>query len=690
MTSKKVALIAAIFIGLPFRLAHAQSSNLQMQIVAHQDDDFLFMNPDLSNHLATGMPIVTVYVTAGEAMGIRSDLHPPGMCRDVFATARQRGVQAAYARMARRITGRDVPNVWTRELLVPDPDAPWPHTVERYTLNAFPQIQLIFMNIRDDGDELPRALHSLHHTFADPSYQVDTLVPSCEPAGSCGHVPTCGPDVPWQNYTHAEVVNVLSGLVDIYQPDIIRTLDPQPFERVGPPYSTTCPAPRFYDVCFDNWDHTATARYVDEVLANYHGPNGTSRYGVVHYKGYSFMDYPRNLGIEDYNRKREIGLVYRAYDYNYQDNNYDAFYRVMYERYPGSTTWVEAAQDGRLVAVSVEGREVKMWSEVTVGGDWTGPTTLEAAGPIAPHLTLLRRPDGLLQIFALHLPLERERWSPPTPPYQDVITAIQIPGTQSFDSWQSIGSPDQGQFVGVPTAVSDGRRLFAFAKNSEGKLAYAYANADDNIWSDWFVPNPYAQDIMDGIAAIRRDDGVVEAFATARSGRIQRFVQFGTYFILDVGFPFSGAASAPTVTKNRDGRLELFYREAQTGPEQYGRVLTSWVSPSGQWLGPSPLYGDAGVGPIAAIRRGGTGHIMIFERNVWGGLSMTREIDPNAAFILQWQILGGLVEEYAGVATDGLGRVVVLAKGADNRLYMRREASASAIGNFTAWTSIGY
>ncbi|MGW7580526.1 hypothetical protein ACWGKU_37870 [Kitasatospora sp. NPDC054768] len=38
---------------------------LFLQVVAHEDDDILFMNPDLSNALANGTPSVTVFVTAG-------------------------------------------------------------------------------------------------------------------------------------------------------------------------------------------------------------------------------------------------------------------------------------------------------------------------------------------------------------------------------------------------------------------------------------------------------------------------------------------------------------------------------------------------------------------------------------------------------------------------------------------------
>ena len=40
-----------------------------LQIVAHQDDDFLFMNPDMAVTLDAGIPVTTVYLTAGEAGG---------------------------------------------------------------------------------------------------------------------------------------------------------------------------------------------------------------------------------------------------------------------------------------------------------------------------------------------------------------------------------------------------------------------------------------------------------------------------------------------------------------------------------------------------------------------------------------------------------------------------------------------
>src|SRR5262249_51568254 len=128
-----------------------------------------------------------------------------------------------------------------------------------------------------------------------------------------------------------------------------------------------------------------------------------------------------------------------------------------------------------------------------------------------------------------------------------------------------------------------------------------------------------------------------------------------THFTWDADFEHFRAASAPTVTKNQDGRLEVFFREAAdsvTG-DPGARVLTVYQAVDGSWQGPVVLYGDAGAGPVAAIRRGGSGEIMLFERNVWGGISATEQTAPNDVFVLQWQILSQkLLNEYPAATTD--------------------------------------
>lgn len=669
---------------------------VRMQIVAHEDDDFLFMNPDIEDAIAAGYDSVTVYLTAGETNGAggvtcTSDLETS---RSEFARQRQLGVLAAYAKMARdKVNTSCTDDCWTRELIVPDAGVAWPHVVERYTHKQLVRLRLIFMNLRENGED-PSGGPDPGSLFADPSLVTNTIVPSCAPKGSCGWV-SCDPDMPWQNYTRSEVLTVLSRLIEMYQPHVVATLDPQPLQKIGPGGE--------YEISYDNLDHTAAARFVDEALASYHGPNQTDRFTVTHYKGYSAANYPLNLGTEDANDKRNAALAYLPFDDNYAAyaDNYETWYRTMYERYPGGTSWVERASNGRLLAAGVQGRRVKIWYEKSAGGSWAGPVDTASDGPVSPAVTVVKRADGRLQLFAMRLPLALESHAPPAgAPRQDVITAIQKPNAMTFGAWQSIGSPDADQFNGAPSATVDGAgRIFVFARNSAGRVSYAAFSG--GVWSPWAQlaapPAPAASDIIEGVAAIARDDGRVEAFATSRTGHLIRYTQVAgsTAFVVDPTFSFSGAASSPTVAKNKDGRLELFWRERTDGGTQYGRVMTAWQNTSGAWTGGAPtvpgsvLYGDAGVGPVAAIRRGGSGHIMIFERNTWHGLSATWQATPNSSFVTQWQLFGGFAEEYPAAATDAAGRAVVLAKGGDGKMYMRRETSAGAFGSFGAWQAVG-
>jgi len=197
----------------------------QMNIVAHEDDDFLFMNPDIQNQIAPGFDIVTVYVTAGEADGDGRCASVDGS-RDEHARDRQRAVRAAYARMANpALTAAQADAAaWTRELIVPDPEVTWPHTVERYTLGASPNIRLIFMNLREAGDSATgfSGPGTIGQMFQDHALVTNTIVPSCGAAGSCVHSPSCNPDVPWQNYTYTDLVTVLTDLINMYQPYVIR------------------------------------------------------------------------------------------------------------------------------------------------------------------------------------------------------------------------------------------------------------------------------------------------------------------------------------------------------------------------------------------------------------------------------------------------------------------------------------
>lgn len=98
-------------------------------VVAHPDDDILFMNPDLYDRITSGACIRTVYTTAAD------DGRPEGYWRN-----RERGIEAAYAVMA------GVDNVWSDAPVLIDG-----HTVLSRTLTARPSINLVFLRLPDGG-----------------------------------------------------------------------------------------------------------------------------------------------------------------------------------------------------------------------------------------------------------------------------------------------------------------------------------------------------------------------------------------------------------------------------------------------------------------------------------------------------------------------------------------------------------
>ena len=93
-----------------------------MNIVAHEDDDLLFLSPDLLRDIGAGRCVRTVFVTAGDAaerVGGTADQ------RSVYWHAREAGSRAAYALMS------GVRNSWDRSHVLVDG-----HRIVMFTLVA--------------------------------------------------------------------------------------------------------------------------------------------------------------------------------------------------------------------------------------------------------------------------------------------------------------------------------------------------------------------------------------------------------------------------------------------------------------------------------------------------------------------------------------------------------------------------
>lgn len=209
------------------------SDYVTLQIVAHQDDDLLFMNPDLHNMIAGGYGSVTVYLTAGEATGTLDGTQS----REFFAASRQEGEREAYAAMA---GVENVPGAWDRSTL----EVRNGNLVEVDTLVAAPHIKLVFMNLPDAGDTLPENNLALLRLYENLSPTVLTLVP------------TGTPITRRYSYSREVLVGSLVDLIHTFRPSVVRTLDPQPIHQGGPlPDDWRCTDPVPLDfVSDDNTD----------------------------------------------------------------------------------------------------------------------------------------------------------------------------------------------------------------------------------------------------------------------------------------------------------------------------------------------------------------------------------------------------------------------------------------------------
>ncbi|MGM1065254.1 PIG-L family deacetylase [Saccharothrix sp. Mg75] len=404
--------------------AAAVAAGLTMQVVAHEDDDLLFMNPDLDQTIRTRTPTVTVFVTAGQITGA-------GGTDEERARNRQRGIQDAYARMA------GVPDVdpgaqeeW-RGALVPVAG----RQAERYVLAGRDDVQLVFLNLRDGR------LGAVRDSGA-----VDLTV---VPAG--GLVTTS------YSYDRAGVVAALAGLMDAYRPTLVRAQDPLPDARYAGDHS----------------DHVAAARFADDAVRAHGGQPAQ-----VHYRDYNNTSVPNNLSASTLARKSSIFDQYLRYDGNTGLRGYLA---GMNHRWPRGTAWSGRNADGRPQLFVVRGGVPHTYWQ-TPSGPWAGPGGLpDPGGPLAQGLAVALGPDGRLELFARRQTdhhLLSLRQTAPNGGWSGPWTDLGNPNT-------AFGNADQ---VGLPAvaANADGR-LQVFVKNGGGGVSAKHRTATGwSDWVDLF------------------------------------------------------------------------------------------------------------------------------------------------------------------------------------------------------------
>ncbi len=231
------------------------STGRTLNIVAHEDDDLLFLSPDLLHAIQTGRTVRTIFLTAGDS-GSGAD----------YWQSREVGVQAAYAQMC------DVANSWTQTdagII----DCPIPFS----TLLGHPSVSLAFMRLPDgniNGLGFPSTHHkSLQHLWTGSISTIDTINGS-------------------SSYSKATLTSTLTSLMTSFQPDQINTQN----------YFGT------YDDG-DHSDHHSVAYFVLAAAQQY-----TSPHSLTAYENYTTYSRLANVTGSDLTAKQNAFYAYAHYD----------------------------------------------------------------------------------------------------------------------------------------------------------------------------------------------------------------------------------------------------------------------------------------------------------------------------------------------------------------------------------------
>ncbi len=237
-----------------------------MTIVAHQDDDLLFMNPHLMNSIDEKACVRTVYITAGDA-------GQPGK-NAPYWVGRERGAQAAYARMI------GIKDSWTAEPLQLLDGITASYAVPRDPRYE-DRVSLISLRLPDGnigGQGFPASRYeSLRKVLQDTSISIHSVD---------------GDSV----YARDGLVDALTSIMGLFEADELNL-------------------PGVTGAGHDHSDHVATAELGLRALDLYKQTFDEPKQPVVrHFKGYNAVRSPENVRGNELLKKQDIFMHYAVYD----------------------------------------------------------------------------------------------------------------------------------------------------------------------------------------------------------------------------------------------------------------------------------------------------------------------------------------------------------------------------------------
>jgi LmbE family N-acetylglucosaminyl deacetylase len=255
----------------------AASPPRRVQIVAHQDDDLMFMNPELERAIRDGETVTTVFVTAGAQMAERE-----------YGAAREAGIRAAYARMA------GVADSWN------EMDGP----VHSIALAARPDVSLVFFR-------LPQSASEAGAVGAGASANLQALWIGEDPATATKSPEITSVDAE-HRYTRESLIAALAAVLVAGRPDLVAILDDSGYPEPGQdPSGIRIEYEALAGRCYfyDHSDHYYSARFAAAAIEKYGGQPT-----VLRHRGYNMAGEAANLTGEEARAKSEAFEAYAEHD----------------------------------------------------------------------------------------------------------------------------------------------------------------------------------------------------------------------------------------------------------------------------------------------------------------------------------------------------------------------------------------
>jgi len=233
---------------------------VHVQVVAHEDDDLLFMNPDVMAAISCGAGVVTIYLTAGDAGRGAA-----------YWSGRETGVHAAYAQMAA------VENRWTTSELVAAGKS-----IDVETLVGMPSIRVAFLRL-PDGNMYGQGFATTGAVSLQQLWR--------------GTIDQLGSVDGANSFSAKELVTALAELVVGFGATSVSTLDSSGYYGMSFTSST------------DHSDHFYSALFANAAVAQLSASVASRMY-----RGYNISLDPTNLDPETADDKALAFLAYAAND----------------------------------------------------------------------------------------------------------------------------------------------------------------------------------------------------------------------------------------------------------------------------------------------------------------------------------------------------------------------------------------